>query len=69
MITLYQLLNIMSLDCELAVYDEDTNELLLCGERSTINPDIALYDTKVVHVLPGIQTKIWIKRGSKTHGI
>ena len=62
MINLKNFLNIMSPDCEIAVYDEDNDEMLLCGYKHTVDLPCEIYDAKVTHFLPGILTKIWIRR-------
>jgi hypothetical protein len=50
----------MDLDCELEIFDNKTLSPLIKGYRGTIDLPYELYDTKVVHFVPGIVTKIWV---------
>ena len=62
MITLHELLKITSYDAELAIYDEPTNTLLFTGYRDTIDIPQELFDAKVISILPGILTDIWVQK-------
>lgn len=61
MISLHQLLNLIDLNCELAIHDADDFKLLTSGYSSTIELPQQLYDAVVDHILPGIVTQIYIK--------
>ena len=57
MITLYDLLNVLDLECELEVLEWD-GDLLQDGPRGATMWDDNLLDRRVRKVLPGIVTKI-----------
>lgn len=60
MMPLYQFLRVMCLDCELEIFNNNS-DLLLDGRRSTIDLPDSLYDAKVTYFVPGIVTKIFIE--------
>jgi hypothetical protein len=60
MMTLFQFLRVMCLDCELEIFNNN-NDLLLRGYRSTIDLPGGLYEAKVIYFVPGIVTKIFIE--------
>lgn len=59
MITLYDLLNVLDLECELEVLEWD-GDLLQDGLRGATMWDDDLLDRRVRKVLPGIITKIFL---------
>lgn len=59
MITFYDLLNILDLECELEVLEWD-GDLLQEGKRNNTMWDAELLDRRVYKVLPGIVTKIYL---------
>ena len=61
MITLYELINPMSLECEIEIYGDSWLDILAEGERGSIDIPDELLDTEVVHYIPGIVTKILIR--------
>jgi hypothetical protein len=61
MITLYKLLNVIDLDCELEIYDDKDLKLLISGRRSSLDLPYELYDVEVCQVIPGIVTQIYVK--------
>lgn len=57
MITFYDLLNLLDLDCEIEVLEWD-GDLLQEGRQGNTMWDDSLLDRRVHKVLPGIVTKI-----------
>lgn len=61
MITLHKLLNILSFDCELEIFGDESLLLFASGKRDTIDVPVNLYDRPVRYCVPGIVTKIFIE--------
>lgn len=61
MITLFDLLKVMSLDCELEIIADESSKMLVRGRRSDIDVPMRLYNVPVVHIVPGIVTMVFIK--------
>lgn len=59
MITFYDLLNILDLECEIEVFEWD-GDLLQEGRRGDTAWDADLLDRRVYKVFPGIVTKIFL---------
>ena len=59
MITFYDLLNIIDLDCELEVFNI-FGDLLQDGHRGSTMWDDNLLDIRIHKVIPGIVTKIFL---------
>jgi hypothetical protein len=57
---LHEFLNVMDLDCGLAIFDNNTFDKLIEGQRDTVDIPHILYDAEVVHFTPGILTRIFV---------
>jgi hypothetical protein len=60
MINLHEFLKIMDLDCELVVFDNNTFDKLIEGQRDNVDVPHILYDAEVVYFVPGILTRIFV---------